>query len=1118
MKVKILASVLSVAALSAAGDVLYWNPTTTKKAAGEGVWGTEANAWAATDAGTTEPVAWSNGSDAYFTLNSGNNTATVYNVSARFVRIASGKHWFLPGTGPLTIGAGGISCTKDTYFLSVPVVLSDDQDWYVASTFSNDCVSISGSGRLSKTGSSTLHMAQPNNSVDIVLAEKSHYFYGGGRIASTYQIGDAPRQWQSDSSVELRLFANDDGTTAYAADALVVGGSGKLVFKTGSDAKQVSLSAASLSRSQYGTLAISTDGTFGTRSHVFLDAAPAMAGGILEPWAINGGSVNYLTFSNGELKDVTYDSGWGADKNLKFSSAQALDADQSVNAIKIGAALTVPEGKTLTIMSGGLMIGANNANVVGGGTISANGGELVVALYGDCTIDAQIDASSMTVFGGDTKTLTLKHMPNFPVRINNGKVKVEIDEDVTASSLPTGSGELIVSGDGVLTLQNATASVRKFTPPSGGFILEDSQLSLSSHVTTGSGNDNVAIEVINTTGTPGGAYWDGGRYGLTIGDAATNCTLLVDGGGVTGGAIVSNMIYNTRGLAIGIGNGASWNSATIRNGGEVWDEITVNNVNNEIGKGSGANSNRLEIVGGEGFVSKLYKGYAGGVGNGSSTGNVAVVDGKGFAGSAIWKCSASGLTVGNNGSFGNLLEVVGGGRVEGPTLTVGYNACSNVVRVSGADSAIVGGAGNTHLAVGNGGNGFYSEGNILVVEDGASVSNFSKWSTIVGGNEKNDYYGRSVCNGVAISSGGTWSIANTFYIGRMKGGTAESPGISMSNYVHVTGKDSTLTASNQSVLIGVGMVNSGQSGRSVGNELVVDDGALASAKNIYIGRDTTSTAAESVAGNRVVVRSNGCVMASSEISVGLSGDSAAVVTNNEILAERGGVLAAGSFKTVSGNENKITVRDGGVMLNFMTDPDIVQAEPGSISLSNAVLGFRVNDCDVNKISTSTKSNGLKDLAVSGSNGFRIDSCRNAGSGQSYTFGTSDDPRHFAWLEMVGGTTTYRGGSGDTLTIDSTGSMLCSNTTATVSIPAALNGPLTIVDATLALMAETTLGAGFSLTIGGELEDEKVVVTSVSDLALSAPLPEYWVLKKRVEGGTYAWWLHRQKPGLYLVVR
>ena len=53
-----------------------------------------------------------------------------------------------------------------------------------------------------------------------------------------------------------------------------------------------------------------------------------------------------------------------------------------------------------------------------------------------------------------------------------------------------------------------------------------------------------------------------------------------------------------------------------------------------------------------------------------------------------------------------------------------------------------------------------------------------------------------------------------------------------------------------------------------------------------------------------------------------------------------------------------------------------------------------------------------------------------------------------------------------------------------------------------------------------MEEDKVVVTSVSDLTLAATLPANWRLKKHydAESGKFLYSLRYAKPGLIMVVR
>ena len=143
--------------------------------------------------------------------------------------------------------------------------------------------------------------------------------------------------------------------------------------------------------------------------------------------------------------------------------------------------------------------------------------------------------------------------------------------------------------------------------------------------------------------------------------------------------------------------------------------------------------------------------------------------------------------------------------------------------------------------------------------------------------------------------------------------------------------------------------------------------------------------------------------------------------------------------------------------------------------------------------------------------------------QSYTFEETDNPRHFAWLEMVNGNTTYNGKAytdGELLTIGATGSMLCSNTTATVNIAAELDGPLRIVDSTVTFTKDVTLGANFSRAIGGDLEEGRtVIVSEVSELDFgNVSLPENWKLKQTEADGVYTYSLHYSQPKFLFMIR
>ena len=651
----------------------------------------------------------------------------------------------------------------------------------------------------------------------------------------------------------------------------------------------------------------------------------------------------------------------------------------------------------------------------------------------------------------------------------------------------------------------------------------------------GTPKNGVRIEMVNTTGEAGGMRWDAMQDGIKIGDWSSYCSLLVDGGGVTAGAVVTNMYYNRRGFHLGDGDGACYNTAVLRGGAELWDEITVNNAENNIGSGVGAAHNRLDIEGGEGFVTKMYKGFAGRLGKGvGSDHNVVCIDGKGTAGSAVWDNRGDGrLYVGSEGAMFNEMILTNGGWFTGCNLTIGDNTPSNRIVVTGVGSQMAGGGGNSGLSIGPAYNGGLSEGNELVIENDAQVSNFLKWETAIGGDEANGASGTVRTNGVTILSGGKMTVGNTTKIGQVSGVGSVAEG----NYLHVSGSNSLYDAGYHAVVY-VGQTAGGATAR--GNEIVVTDGGRVQAGYFYFGRDVS--AGDTVTGNRIVARSNGVLLANQRLSAGYDRDDpdAPAVTDNLVLAEEGGVLEAKEFVTYSGNGNAIIVRNGGVMQFFERDPIIKPFEEGAIVLENGVLSYHVDVFDVNNIMNSTRDDGIRNLTVRGHNALRMNSCANTTwENQTYEFGETDDPRHFVRLEMVDGTTRYCGKSysDDTLTIGATGSMLCSNTTATVEIPLTLSGPLsvvnssltlttgstldapvTLVDATLDLPDGTTLGDSFALTVGGELEDGRDVITSVEDLAITATMPANWRLRKRATDAGFAYCTRYVESGFSVIVR
>lgn len=125
-----------LAAGQAQSASLWWDSTTANQCDGTtaGTWQDGVASWAASASpGVAAPIGWVNNSDANFTVHT---TATVNNVTAN--SITNGGTVFAvqlnPGTGPLTLGAGGIvfannGGTARALTIGADVVLETPQGW-----------------------------------------------------------------------------------------------------------------------------------------------------------------------------------------------------------------------------------------------------------------------------------------------------------------------------------------------------------------------------------------------------------------------------------------------------------------------------------------------------------------------------------------------------------------------------------------------------------------------------------------------------------------------------------------------------------------------------------------------------------------------------------------------------------------------------------------------------------------------------------------------------------------------------------------------------------------------------------------------------------------------------
>jgi hypothetical protein len=201
----------------------------------------------------------------------------------------------------------------------------------------------------------------------------------------------------------------------------------------------------------------------------------------------------------------------------------------------------------------------------------------------------------------------------------------------------------------------------------------------------------------------------------------------------------------------------------------------------------------------------------------------------------------------------------------------------------------------------------------------------------------------------------------------------------------------------------------------------------------------------------------------------------------------GGLFDAPSIYVGSNTWGRLTC-NGGILQFRATTPGISIRETGGVVLTNGTISFR------NVTAANVAWQDAK-IVYGGNNSFRLNHATNATTGQSYVFDTGLGASHYYRLELVNRVTRYRGGAGDRLAIGSGGSMLVSNTTATVDLVFTNNGTLTITKSTLTLNQPANLQGTLRIDLGnlgspsGVLAAGNLTLGPSSTLALYGTPPE-----------------------------
>lgn len=437
------------------------------------------------------------------------------------------------------------------------------------------------------------------------------------------------------------------------------------------------------------------------------------------------------------------------------------------------------------------------------------------------------------------------------------------------------------------------------------------------------------------------------------------------------------------------------------------------------------------------------------------------------------------IRAGQAGSY-NILVVTNGGHViSGRSVVIGgtATASNDLLVLSGFGSGLetlttATGSGNG-VIFGSGGHG-----NRLVIENGGFVSNVvgnvghagTNQSALItsGGiwtNTGNFFIGSGGRDhSVTISNNGTLFVRGTVFIGN--GGAfnnlkVDSGGMAVaSNHFHfgVTGA----STNNTVIVSGLGAelhtitldINVGLKGSS--NALLVLDGGIVRAgRHIYVGgaaagavastnnyllvsgADAQLWAAQNIhfgavsnaLGHRLVVENGARITVGGSVTVGTG----SAATNNSIFVGSGGLL---EVQAASGNRLQVgtgagnTISNVGGILQFTSAGPAIDngGSPTKIGIMGGKISFRaITNADVRVSAPGFVLNSAT-MSWAGANTFMLNAASNITAGQTYTF-QAGNPTNFAHLAMVNGHTAYRGGN---ITIGTTGSMLLSNTRASIT--------------------------------------------------------------------------------------
>ncbi|MCG3146684.1 MAG: hypothetical protein PCFJNLEI_00118 [Verrucomicrobiae bacterium] len=550
------------------------------------------------------------------------------------------------------------------------------------------------------------------------------------------------------------------------------------------------------------------------------------------------------------------------------------------------------------------------------------------------------------------------------------------------------SGSLFVNGS--LVVGTNGAALNSLVISNGGRVFGTTAATADAYVGFAAGSNTVQIMGGGTAASP--SRWDvGGRF-VYVGSGAggVSNSLVVDGIGITGSAVLTNAQIN-----VGVNSVNAYNNSLIvTNGGKVargGSSVTTIGAN-------GARSNAVIIVGGgSGGGTSVWDNAAQhfriGSGSGGSSligSNQLLVDGNGVVGGAVLR-NVGSLTVGEQESWDSLVIANGGSVSSAGAVIIGNgisaNANNNTATISGSTAVSVWTLGNNSLTIGSATTGVATN-NQLVIGAGGIVTNISTVTIGVGTARTNalvlnggQFWATSLItttagNRVVLNAGtlgltgSTYSNGTAFVVGdgvnnatlQLGNGTHQFfQGINLVTNSALKGNNATLGATVTNTLIG-GMIRlSAEAGNTfnLNGPIVGDAGQLIKQEGgtVTLSGNSTFSAPVAVNAGTLAIANSAGVGLGSLAPVTVNSDGNFVVNNSSGTGVAGPVTGAGGFisgtGTIAGHVtlNAGTLTAGNDSLDTLT--------MGVLTLNGGYLPFEFLTSGMNNDKLSvTDSGGL----------------------------------------------------------------------------------------------------------------------------------------------------------------